>query len=91
MFNTCFVSNRPSGAVIRGQEGNQVESRVSRCSYGVKIRVKFDSSKHRADENLQWCPYEEQWYVHNRMQWYILKVSNPQFPLTITWRVWVLT
>ncbi|KAK4861131.1 hypothetical protein LT330_004047 [Penicillium expansum] len=74
--NAWSAVARPSGAVIRGQEGNQVESRVSRCSYGVKIRVKFDSSKHRADENLQWCPYEEQWYVHNRMQWYILKGNS---------------
>ncbi|KAJ5977810.1 hypothetical protein N7501_001152 [Penicillium viridicatum] len=64
------------GAVIRGQEGNQVESRIARCSYGVSMRVPFNSKKHRADENLVWCPYEEVWMVDNRMQWYILKALN---------------
>ncbi|KAJ5186887.1 hypothetical protein N7449_009881 [Penicillium cf. viridicatum] len=64
------------GAVIRGQEGNQVESRIARCSYGVSMRVPFDSTTHRADENLMWCPYEEEWQVDNRMRWYILKALS---------------
>ena len=82
ILNTCLVPNILRGAVIRGQEGNQVESRIARCSYGVDMRVHFDSKRHRADENLVWCPYEEKWMVHNRMQWYILKVSNLQWSST---------
>ncbi|CAG8890324.1 unnamed protein product [Penicillium egyptiacum] len=57
------------GAVIRGQEGNQVESRIARCSYGIMIRVTFDPKKHRANEDLKWCPYEEQWKLSGRMTW----------------------
>ncbi|CAG8063897.1 unnamed protein product [Penicillium nalgiovense] len=53
--------------------GNQVESRIARCNYGVEMRVTFDPKKHRADEHLVWCPYEEQWMLHGRMRWYILK------------------
>ncbi|KAJ5258405.1 hypothetical protein N7524_009961 [Penicillium chrysogenum] len=62
-----------AGAVIRGQEGNQVESRIARCNYGIKLRIPFDSKKHRADEDLEWCPYEEEWKLNRRMEWYILK------------------
>ncbi|KOS38019.1 hypothetical protein ACN38_g11178 [Penicillium nordicum] len=65
------------GAVIRGQEGNQVESRIARCSYGVRMRVRYGSTKHRADENLAWCPYEEEWKKDNRMRWYIRKMDTP--------------
>ncbi|KAJ5207500.1 Heat shock protein 70 family [Penicillium cf. griseofulvum] len=61
------------GAVIRGQEGNQVDSRISRGSYGTEMQVEFDPKKHRADENLTWCPYEERWNIRKRMKWYILK------------------
>ncbi|KAJ5365517.1 hypothetical protein N7517_008403 [Penicillium concentricum] len=61
------------GAVIRGQEGNQVERRIARCSYGINVSVKFDPKKHPADQNLEWCPYEEQWKARNRMTWYIRK------------------
>ncbi|KZN90257.1 Heat shock 70 kDa protein [Penicillium chrysogenum] len=61
------------GAVIRGQEGNQVESRIARCNYGIELRIPFDSKKHRADEDLEWCPYEEKWKLNRRMRWYILK------------------
>ncbi|KAJ5877628.1 hypothetical protein N7455_001093 [Penicillium solitum] len=75
------------GAVIRGQEGNQVESRIARCNYGIDMRVTFDSKVHRADKradkNLIWCDYEEKWYVHKVMRWYIRKVSNLQCSLTI--------
>ncbi|KAJ5045253.1 hypothetical protein NUH16_002065 [Penicillium rubens] len=70
------------GAVIRGQEGNQVESRIARCNYGIELRIPFDSKKHRADEDLEWCPYEEKWKLNRRMRWYILKVSNFQCALT---------
>ncbi|KGO76318.1 Heat shock protein 70 family [Penicillium italicum] len=61
------------GAVIRGQEGNQIESRIARCSYGVHTSIKFDPEMHRADEYLRWCPYEEEWKLDNRMTWHILK------------------
>lgn len=87
ILNTCFVPNRLRGAVIRGQEGNQVESRIARCSYGVDISVRFDTKVHRADENLRWCPYEEEWRVDNRMTWYIRKVSNLQCHEHIPWRL----
>ncbi|CAI7603384.1 unnamed protein product [Penicillium crustosum] len=70
--------NALRGAVIRGQEGNQVESRIARCSYGVDISVRFDTKVHRADENLRWCPYEEEWRVDNRMTWYIRKCSTEE-------------
>ncbi|KAJ5964982.1 uncharacterized protein N7479_004858 [Penicillium vulpinum] len=61
------------GAVIRGQEGNQVDSRIARNNYGITMRVPYDSTQHRADKNLHWCNYEEKWYMHKRMKWYILK------------------
>jgi hypothetical protein len=80
--STFFVLNRLRGAVIRGQEGNQVESRIARCNYGIELRIPFDSKKHRADEDLEWCPYEEKWKLNRRMRWYILKVSNFQCALT---------
>ena len=83
ILNRCFIANRLSGAVIRGQEGNQVESRIARCNYGIHMKVPFDSKVHRADQNLVWCPYEEEWGVHNVMRWYIRKVSNLQCSLTI--------
>ncbi|CAI7572395.1 unnamed protein product [Penicillium palitans] len=81
--NAWSAVARLSGAVIRGQEGNQVESRIARCNYGIHMKVPFDSKVHRADENLVWCDYEEKWGVHNVMRWYIRKVSNLQCSLTI--------
>ncbi|OQE25757.1 hypothetical protein PENFLA_c008G01281 [Penicillium flavigenum] len=59
------------GTVIRGQEGNQVESRVARCNYGVQMRVTFDPKKDRADEHLVWCPYEEEWKLERRVTAYL--------------------
>lgn len=76
ILKICFVPNKPSGAVIRGQKGNQVESRIARRSYGFNVKVTFDPKKHRADETLHWCSYEEEWKLHDRMTWYILKVST---------------
>ncbi|KAJ5824733.1 Heat shock protein 70 family [Penicillium robsamsonii] len=61
------------GAVIRGQERNQVEGRIARCSYGINTLDKCDPSKHPSDPNLKWCPYEEEWKIRNRMTWYIHK------------------
>ncbi|KAI2741395.1 hypothetical protein DTO013E5_4559 [Penicillium roqueforti] len=82
-FNDIQIMQPPNawsavvrGAVIRGQEGNQVETRIARCSYGISMKIKFNPEIHRADENLMWCPYEEVSQVHKRMRWYILK-GNP--------------
>ncbi|OQE42395.1 hypothetical protein PENCOP_c004G08335 [Penicillium coprophilum] len=76
ILKICYVPKRPRGAVIRGQEGNQVDSRIARYSYGVSMTVAFDPAIHRVDHNLKWCEYEEKWKLHDRMEWYIHKVSN---------------
>jgi hypothetical protein len=65
------------GAVYHGQEGNQVEGRISRCNYGTEIRVHFDPKIHGAEFTPRLCGIEEEWYVHGQMRWYIKKVSAP--------------
>ncbi|CAG7939634.1 unnamed protein product [Penicillium olsonii] len=54
-------ANVSSGAVQRGQEGNQVDDRMARCSYGVHVRQKAKPEDHcpEIQASLQWCPYEE--------------------------------
>lgn len=65
-------ADETSGAVLRGQEGNQVDNRVARCSYGVEYRSRCVESS----SNAEWCPYEERWFRAKRMQWYITKVCT---------------
>ncbi|KAJ5143425.1 uncharacterized protein N7515_002212 [Penicillium bovifimosum] len=61
------------GAVIRGQEGNQVDSRIARCSYGIKTRIPYDCNKHTNNGTVAWCPFEEKWKRDGRMDWFIRK------------------
>ncbi|KAJ5542738.1 hypothetical protein N7461_008741 [Penicillium sp. DV-2018c] len=62
------------GAVIRGQEGNQVESRIARSSYGIKHWVMYDPNQHTYDEEtVKWCPLAEKWHKHEKMSWHIRK------------------
>ncbi|KAJ5787881.1 hypothetical protein N7457_002871 [Penicillium paradoxum] len=61
------------GAVIRGQEGNQVVSRISRCNYGISSQIPYDPTKHNDNSEFLWCPYEEKWKVLGAMNWYIKK------------------
>ncbi|CAI7612588.1 unnamed protein product [Penicillium bialowiezense] len=57
------------GAVLRGQEGNQVDSRVARCNYGTTSCRRCTE----ASSGAFWCPYEEKWFQEHCMRWYITK------------------
>ena len=69
-------SNAPSGAVHRGQEGNQIDGRIARASYGVTNYVTWDSAEHSPEE-AHWNSLEENWIVSDRMSWFIKKVRDP--------------
>ncbi|KAJ6066964.1 actin-like ATPase domain-containing protein [Penicillium canescens] len=64
-----------SGAVLRGLEGNRVETRISRCWYGVSANTQFDESRHPKRDKY-WSEFEEDWVVHNNMTWYINKSAK---------------
>lgn len=64
------TADRNSGAVLRGQEGNQVDNRVARCNYGVEYRSRCE----KYSPDAVWCPYEEIWSQRHCMEWYITKV-----------------
>lgn len=64
-----------SGAVLRGLEGNRVETRISRRWYGVSASSRFDESSH-AKRDKHWSDTEEEWFVDDKMTWYINKVSE---------------
>lgn len=68
-------TDRFSGAVYRGLEGNQVQNRKARCHYGVRHYATFDSTLHDQKDRV-WDDYEEKWTVQNRMTWYVGKVGN---------------
>ncbi|KAJ5559517.1 actin-like ATPase domain-containing protein [Penicillium frequentans] len=64
-----------SGAVLRGLEGNRVETRISRRWYGVSARSHFDESRH-AKHDKYWSKIEEEWFVDDKMTWYINKSAK---------------
>ncbi|RAH80826.1 actin-like ATPase domain-containing protein [Aspergillus japonicus CBS 114.51] len=64
-----------SGAVSRGLEGNRVEARVSRRSYGVSANKKFDQSRH-AKHAKYWSHTEQEWFARDNMTWYIKKSAR---------------
>ncbi|KAJ5742565.1 actin-like ATPase domain-containing protein [Penicillium nucicola] len=64
-----------SGAVLRGLEGNRVETRISRRWYGVSAYTMFDES-HHAKRDKRWSEFEDDWVVDNKMTWYIKKVGQ---------------
>ncbi|PYI35839.1 putative Hsp70 family chaperone [Aspergillus indologenus CBS 114.80] len=61
------------GAVHRGLDGNQVESRIACRHYGVEIRIPYVEGQDNPDRKV-WCPLEEQYYIYDSMRWYIKKV-----------------
>ncbi|KAJ5618585.1 hypothetical protein N7528_006696 [Penicillium herquei] len=60
------------GAVLRGLEGNQVDNRMARGHYGVKIKSTYEHWRDMGRPK-EWCEYEEQWKVKDVMDWYIKK------------------
>ncbi|RAH65714.1 Hsp70 family protein [Aspergillus aculeatinus CBS 121060] len=63
-----------AGAVHRGLDGNQVESRVVRRPYGVRCRSPYVAGQHDPND-MVWCHLKEEYEVHNCMHWYIEKSS----------------
>ncbi|KAJ5339952.1 hypothetical protein N7452_006680 [Penicillium brevicompactum] len=63
------------GAVHRGQEGNQIDGRIARASYGVKFELSWDSAKHSPGE-AHWDSLEEEWRVSDQMSWFIKKQQS---------------
>ncbi|KAJ5347015.1 actin-like ATPase domain-containing protein [Penicillium brevicompactum] len=64
-----------SGAVLRGLEGNRVETRISRRWYGVSASTPFDKARH-AKRQKHWSDIEEHWVVQDSMTWYIKKSAK---------------
>ncbi|KAJ5342784.1 hypothetical protein N7541_011908 [Penicillium brevicompactum] len=63
------------GAVHRGQEGNQIDGRIARASYGVKHNSTWDSAQHSGKDAF-WCSLQEEWKVSDRMSWFIKKQQS---------------
>jgi hypothetical protein len=76
------------GAVIRGlsdaeiqsQSHSLVVSRVSRVSYGMSYRTRFDDDIHHLDDRI-WDSQELCWKAENQMHWYLKRVSCCRFVL----------
>jgi hypothetical protein len=64
-----------SGAVLRGLEGNRVEGRISRRWYGVSAYTKFIKGCH-GKRGKFWSEIEEEWFVEDKMTWYIKKSAK---------------
>ncbi|XHG06200.1 hypothetical protein AWENTII_009403 [Aspergillus wentii] len=64
-----------SGAVQRGIDGNQVESRIARRHYGIRYSAHYDSNQHEG-EKKRWSWLQEKYLVDGQMQWYINKVQS---------------
>lgn len=69
------VTDLYSGAVHRGLEGNQVQTRKARCHYGVSMNYNFDRKKHDATL-AYWDIYIEKWRVPGCMTWFIKTVRK---------------
>ncbi|RAL16833.1 Hsp70 family protein [Aspergillus homomorphus CBS 101889] len=67
--------NASSGAVHRGRDGNQVESRIACRNYGIGYRTRYIEGKHNPDDKV-WDELEERYQVESRMEWYIKKFST---------------
>ncbi|EPS31105.1 hypothetical protein PDE_06060 [Penicillium oxalicum 114-2] len=61
-----------SGAVLRGVEGCQIDTRKARCHYGIRVSHLYDTGSHE-EKHRYWCPLEEKWKVDNCMSWFIRK------------------
>ncbi|RAL05412.1 Hsp70 family protein [Aspergillus ibericus CBS 121593] len=66
---------RTSGAVYRGLDGNQVESRIARRSYGIKYNTHYIEGKH-SPETMTWDNHLERYAATGQMEWYIKKFSK---------------
>ncbi|KKA20665.1 hypothetical protein T310_5307 [Rasamsonia emersonii CBS 393.64] len=78
------------GAVIRGLDGNQVESRRARRHYGVSCYKRYEAEHHNKNE-ARWDPIEEDWFVDDRMRWYVRKGESisENDPIKMSfYRVW---
>ncbi|EED18605.1 conserved hypothetical protein [Talaromyces stipitatus ATCC 10500] len=47
-----------SGAVLRGLEGNLVQSCLARCHYGINIQEDYDAARHGGLKK-HWCEYKQ--------------------------------
>lgn len=52
----------------------EVQSRISRASYGVICQEKFDASKHLEEDKI-WDEDQQDWKAKNQMKWLIQEVS----------------
>jgi hypothetical protein len=52
-----------------------VEARISRCWYGVSADTKFNQNCH-GKRRKHWSEIEEEWFVDDKMTWYINKVGK---------------
>ncbi|OLN95475.1 Heat shock 70 kDa protein 12B [Colletotrichum chlorophyti] len=64
---------KPNGTVIEAPI--KVTSTVSRASYGIKFRDKYDETKHLR-EDKQWDDDEGCWRAKNQMEWYLRRGEN---------------
>lgn len=71
------------GAVLRGLEGNLVETRQARYHYGTSYATVFDESKHPVADRY-WSPLWEKWMISDRMQWHIAKGTSVSAETPIT-------
>ncbi|KAI5369872.1 putative Heat shock protein 70 family [Septoria linicola] len=71
------------GAVLRGLEGNLVETRQARFHYGTSYATVFDESKHPVADRY-WSPLWEKWMISDRMQWHIAKGTSVSAETPIT-------
>ncbi|GKT84531.1 LOW QUALITY PROTEIN: hsp70 family chaperone [Colletotrichum tofieldiae] len=64
---------QPNGRIIEAPI--KVTSTVSRASYGVNYRTKFDKKLHIA-EDKEWDADEGMWKAKNQMEWYLKRGEN---------------
>ncbi|OJK00196.1 hypothetical protein ASPACDRAFT_51993 [Aspergillus aculeatus ATCC 16872] len=64
-----------AGAVHRGLDGNQVESRIARRHYGVRCQSPYVAGQHNPND-MVWCHLNVEYKVHNCMNWYIKKTMR---------------
>ncbi|PYI00230.1 actin-like ATPase domain-containing protein [Aspergillus sclerotiicarbonarius CBS 121057] len=64
-----------AGAVYRGLDGNQVESRIARRNYGITCNAPYIEGVHSPNDKC-WDDLQERYLATDQMEWYIKKFSN---------------
>lgn len=59
-----------------------VESRIARASYGIKVREQFDPDLHDVRDKI-WYEDRQQWYADNQMTWTLKAVRQ--------FEAWIIT